>query len=621
MAQVVVEEVWENQRSGLFGKFATKWLLPPERPAWSEQNGAPKPCKEDIHLPGVNWEWKTPWTICTTGRDCDAEGWEYAINWNTGWMPTVGAATYVRRRKWVRTRALTNSEVEAIGQIPAATNSAPNSTPTSPSKRLASQSHESPESVPGEPTNIRSPTARGVSGSTSISEDSHPDSDDNSSYSSDTKSRSSTMHLSDQPSLFDLQDAFDSSITSPEEAYRAKINELNGKLFDFKEQLSRVTTHKAKMEKELEKLRKNESKEVERLTAELQQVEVALVRSHGRVEHLNKAYDAKRNELLEYLKEMKDLREFKARTLAANGVPPPVPVVDVSETQPSRIRTIKLEETDIVYENQRSGLFGAYSVKWLIPKMDQRGEWSLEDDSNVIGGKDAIVLPDDSWQWTSSTWEFEKTDATDNEGWSYAFSWWDSTWSPQSKPQTFVRRRKWKRVRTKTTTVDESELENVERPSAAVSSTSTEDLPQPSAAARAASSVDTQSRTESEKQQSLPLKSGLALTTKAPSTTALLSVPATPQPGTFGHSRNPSMSRMPVSQKARSTFLEAPSNDEADLHIQAHPVLPLLFIICFTLLFLAFVASYSAVWHVDTVLSNLEHGNSQRVWEFSTVKS
>lgn len=37
------------------------------------------------------------------------------------------------------------------------------------------------------------------------------------------------------------------------------------------------------------------------------------------------------------------------------------------------------EIEEVVYENQRSGLVGGFSTKWLIPYVDKRGEWSRAD--------------------------------------------------------------------------------------------------------------------------------------------------------------------------------------------------------------------------------------------------
>jgi len=39
-----------------------------------------------------------------TQKGIDAEGWEYALNWNMTWSGVRGVTSYVRRRRLVRTR-------------------------------------------------------------------------------------------------------------------------------------------------------------------------------------------------------------------------------------------------------------------------------------------------------------------------------------------------------------------------------------------------------------------------------------------------------------------------------------------------------------------------------------
>ncbi|KNC83577.1 hypothetical protein SARC_04182 [Sphaeroforma arctica JP610] len=98
-----------------------------------------------------------------------------------------------------------------------------------------------------------------------------------------------------------------------------------------------------------------------------------------------------------------------------------------------------------VYENQRSGLFGAYSTMWLVPGMDKRGQWSLKDGTQSIALDQQKLSP--GWEWTGD-WTYNKNpEKYDSEGWQYAFSFWTSTWFNRPKAASYVRRRKWTRVR------------------------------------------------------------------------------------------------------------------------------------------------------------------------------
>ena len=74
---IVLEEVFENQRSGLFGKFSTKWLMPTERGPFSTMAGRPQASKDDIR-PLNNYQWSGEWKI-DYGRNVDSEGWEVKI--------------------------------------------------------------------------------------------------------------------------------------------------------------------------------------------------------------------------------------------------------------------------------------------------------------------------------------------------------------------------------------------------------------------------------------------------------------------------------------------------------------------------------------------------------------
>ncbi|KGO56251.1 hypothetical protein PEX2_078580 [Penicillium expansum] len=108
-------------------------------------------------------------------------------------------------------------------------------------------------------------------------------------------------------------------------------------------------------------------------------------------------------------------------------------------------------EMDILYENQRGWfVFGVprYSHSSLLnfdpsPWMTQDRRASPVDITNA-------QLPDPSWEWTWKTWYVDMSGDTDEQGWQYSFSFSSSAWhGTQPWFHSFVRRRRWVRLRTK----------------------------------------------------------------------------------------------------------------------------------------------------------------------------
>ena len=101
--EATTEVLYENQRSGLVGDFTEKLLMPPIDPcgAWCDVAEQPK-TKDELSLP-VGWVWTSEWRI-DKSENCDANGWRYALYWNSEWLSQPRYNTFVRRRKWVRTR-------------------------------------------------------------------------------------------------------------------------------------------------------------------------------------------------------------------------------------------------------------------------------------------------------------------------------------------------------------------------------------------------------------------------------------------------------------------------------------------------------------------------------------
>ena len=51
---------------------------------------------------GGVWQWVDKWTVDKAGGGKGEDGWQYALNWNTGWLSASNPITLVRRRRWVR---------------------------------------------------------------------------------------------------------------------------------------------------------------------------------------------------------------------------------------------------------------------------------------------------------------------------------------------------------------------------------------------------------------------------------------------------------------------------------------------------------------------------------------
>lgn len=94
---------------------------------------------------------------------------------------------------------------------------------------------------------------------------------------------------------------------------------------------------------------------------------------------------------------------------------------------------------DILYENERRGLFDGFSSEDLTEK-DPRN-WT--DSHGKPASKDGFPLPS-GWEWAGD-WEVDAANEK-NGGWEYAVVW-HSTWQKEEKPSLFVRRRRWKRER------------------------------------------------------------------------------------------------------------------------------------------------------------------------------
>ncbi|KAL4906141.1 hypothetical protein BDW74DRAFT_139076 [Aspergillus multicolor] len=109
-------------------------------------------------------------------------------------------------------------------------------------------------------------------------------------------------------------------------------------------------------------------------------------------------------------------------------------------------------ELDILYENQRGWFFFGiplYSNQSLlnidpVPWINASGKRSFVDITNA-------QVPDPSWEWAWKTWYVDMSGDVDEQGWQYAFSFSRSSSWHGTHPfwHSFVRRRRWVRLRVK----------------------------------------------------------------------------------------------------------------------------------------------------------------------------
>ncbi|KAL4945193.1 hypothetical protein BDV06DRAFT_185474 [Aspergillus oleicola] len=109
-------------------------------------------------------------------------------------------------------------------------------------------------------------------------------------------------------------------------------------------------------------------------------------------------------------------------------------------------------ELDILYENQRGWFFFGiplYSNQSLLnidpaPWQNVSGKRSFVNITNA-------QVPDPSWEWAWKTWYVDMSLDVDEQGWQYAFSFSKTSSWHGTHPfwHSFVRRRRWVRLRTK----------------------------------------------------------------------------------------------------------------------------------------------------------------------------
>ncbi|KAE8375937.1 hypothetical protein BDV26DRAFT_283031 [Aspergillus bertholletiae] len=110
-------------------------------------------------------------------------------------------------------------------------------------------------------------------------------------------------------------------------------------------------------------------------------------------------------------------------------------------------------ELDILYENQRGWFFFGiplYSHSSLL-NLDPAAWVTYDFRDSPVNITNAQV-PDPSWEWAWKTWFVDMSGDVDDQGWRYSFSFSSSSWHG-SHPwfHSFVRRRRWVRLRVKKT--------------------------------------------------------------------------------------------------------------------------------------------------------------------------
>ncbi|KAG9411888.1 hypothetical protein AC1031_017523 [Aphanomyces cochlioides] len=110
--EVALEEIFENQRMHIFGKWGPNYLWPTDRPRFSNRQGDKEMNFNDVVCP-PNWTWTSEWKVDMKYTDCDEEGWSYATDFPRfkyhlakGKSNPRKVGNSVRRRRWVRTMCL-----------------------------------------------------------------------------------------------------------------------------------------------------------------------------------------------------------------------------------------------------------------------------------------------------------------------------------------------------------------------------------------------------------------------------------------------------------------------------------------------------------------------------------
>ncbi|CAG8458571.1 hypothetical protein RhiirA5_405733 [Rhizophagus irregularis] len=156
---------------------------------------------------------------------------------------------------------------------------------------------------------------------------------------------------------------------------------------------------------------------------------------------------------------------------------PPWTVLDSKSKKPNKFESIKIIREqknpesitseqitknnyayDILYENQR-GLFVFGLPKFSSKALNQIDPHTWTDKNQKYSPMDIhnYQLPDPTWEWVHKEWMIDMSGDIDEEGWEYALNFHNSSWHGCYQPfRSFVRRRRWIRLRCKKGVKDNS---------------------------------------------------------------------------------------------------------------------------------------------------------------------
>jgi hypothetical protein len=140
---VALEEIFENQRVSIFGKWGPNHLLPTDRERFTNRNGDVVLSFDQITHP-PNWTWMSPWKIDKSYTECDDEGWSYASDFPRfkthlarGRSNQKRLGNSVRRRRWIRMMAYVPPDGSALPGGDGGGDGGGDTSPTSKSSRGA----------------------------------------------------------------------------------------------------------------------------------------------------------------------------------------------------------------------------------------------------------------------------------------------------------------------------------------------------------------------------------------------------------------------------------------------------------------------------------------------------
>jgi len=112
-----------------------------------------------------------------------------------------------------------------------------------------------------------------------------------------------------------------------------------------------------------------------------------------------------------------------------------------------------------VFENERGTGFGDKS-KFNAGALfkSERGPWSTASGQPKLP-MDCLEVPNKQWKWVNA-WRVDNSTDVDEDGWEYAMNW-GREFSSVYRKTSFVRRRKWIRLRQKITAETEEETEGM----------------------------------------------------------------------------------------------------------------------------------------------------------------